>query len=72
MATRPAYGGPICSLCCTLNPAATTVAKIDARAGNDQVRLLLERLLAGARSRPWSTFRVAHYPWWRCPRSRWR
>ena len=59
MATCPAYGAPICSLCCTLESRCHDRCKTDARAA-DQVRLLLERLLP-ARLSALVNFRVAHY-----------
>jgi signal transduction histidine kinase/CheY-like chemotaxis protein len=59
MASCPAYGAPICSLCCTLESRCHDRCKTDARAA-DQVRLLLARLLP-ARLSALVNFRVAHY-----------
>ena len=59
MAWCPAYGAPICSLCCTLESRCHDRCKREARAA-DQVRTLLTRLLPqqlAARI----NFRVAHY-----------
>ncbi|TXF11051.1 hybrid sensor histidine kinase/response regulator [Pelomicrobium methylotrophicum] len=45
MASCPAYGAPICSLCCTLESRCHDRCKNDARAA-DQVRVALARLLS--------------------------
>ncbi len=59
MAHCPAYGAPICSLCCTLESRCHDRCKTDARAA-DQVRAVLARLLPKRLSEA-VNFRVAHY-----------
>ena len=59
MATCPAYGGAICSLCCTLESRCHDRCKTDSRAA-DQVRAVLARLLPVRLSKR-VNFRVAHY-----------
>jgi len=59
MATCPAYGAPICSLCCTLESRCHDRCKPQARAA-DQVRSVLARLLP-ARLSALVNLRVAHY-----------
>jgi len=59
MAHCPAYGAPICSLCCTLESRCHDRCKPDARAA-DQVRAALAALLPRRFSRA-VNFRVAHY-----------
>jgi signal transduction histidine kinase/CheY-like chemotaxis protein len=59
MASCPAYGAPICSLCCTLESRCHDRCKNDSRAA-EQLRGALERLLP---SPLWArlNFRAAHY-----------
>ena len=59
MAHCPAYGAPICSLCCTLESRCHDRCKTDARAA-DQVRVVLMALLPRRFSQA-VNFRVAHY-----------
>ena len=59
MAACPAYGAPICSLCCTLESRCRDRCKTGSQAA-DQVRALLARLLP-ARLSGRLNFRVAHY-----------
>ncbi len=59
MAHCPAYGAPICSLCCTLESRCHDRCKTDARAA-DQVRQVLAALLPRRLSEA-VNFRVAHY-----------
>ncbi|MGE4052888.1 MAG: ATP-binding protein [Piscinibacter sp.] len=59
MAHCPAYGAPICSLCCTLESRCHDRCKTDARAA-DQVRAALAALLPRRFSQA-VNFRVAHY-----------
>jgi signal transduction histidine kinase/CheY-like chemotaxis protein/purine-cytosine permease-like protein len=59
MAACPAYGAPICSLCCTLESRCQDRCKTDSRAA-DQVRAALAQLLP-ARVAARINFRVAHY-----------
>ena len=59
MAHCPAYGAPICSLCCTLESRCHDRCKTDARAA-DQVRQLLAAVLPRRLSEA-VNFRVAHY-----------
>jgi signal transduction histidine kinase/CheY-like chemotaxis protein/purine-cytosine permease-like protein len=59
MASCPAYGAPICSLCCTLESRCHDRCKTDSRAA-DQVRGALASLLPAQLSQR-INFRVAHY-----------
>jgi signal transduction histidine kinase/CheY-like chemotaxis protein/purine-cytosine permease-like protein len=59
MASCPAYGAPICSLCCTLESRCHDRCKTGSRAA-EQVRGVLERLLPSPLSRRLN-FRAAHY-----------
>ena len=59
MASCPAYGAPICSLCCTLESRCHDRCKTDSRA-TEQVRSALVQLLP-ARLSAAVNFRVAHY-----------
>ncbi|WP_236580386.1 ATP-binding protein [Rubrivivax sp. A210] len=59
MAWCPAYGAPICSLCCTLESRCHDRCKADSRTA-DQVRAALARLLP-AQLAARINFRVAHY-----------
>lgn len=59
MAHCPAYGAPICSLCCTLDSRCQDRCKRDARAV-DQLRRCAERLLPRGLARR-IDLRVAHY-----------
>ncbi|HVJ51797.1 MAG TPA: ATP-binding protein [Aliidongia sp.] len=46
MARCPAYGGPICSLCCTLDARCHDCCKVESRF-TDQISALLRRILPG-------------------------
>ena len=59
MAQCPAYGAPICSLCCTLESRCHDRCKTDSRVA-EQVRTALASLLPAALARR-INFRVAHY-----------
>lgn len=59
MACCPAYGAPICSLCCTLESRCHDRCKTQSRAA-EQVEQFLRTLLPGALSRR-VNFRVGHY-----------
>ncbi|MBI5259116.1 MAG: response regulator [Burkholderiales bacterium] len=59
MAACPAYGGPICSLCCTLDARCDDLCKPDARLSAQWLRLL-KRLLP-ARMAPHLEGGLAHY-----------
>ena len=59
MAWCPAYGAPICSLCCTLESRCHDRCKTESRTA-DQVRAALVALLPAQLSRR-INFRVAHY-----------
>jgi signal transduction histidine kinase/CheY-like chemotaxis protein/purine-cytosine permease-like protein len=59
MAWCPAYGAPICSLCCTLESRCHDRCKTDSRTA-DQVRAALARLLPATLAAR-INFRVAHY-----------
>ncbi len=59
MAWCPAYGAPICSLCCTLESRCHDRCKTNSRTA-DQVRAALARLLP-AQLAARINFRVAHY-----------
>ena len=59
MASCPAYGAPICSLCCTLESRCHDRCKTDSRAA-EQVRAALAAVLP-ARLSERINFRVAHY-----------
>jgi signal transduction histidine kinase/CheY-like chemotaxis protein len=59
MASCPAYGAPICSLCCTLESRCHDRCKTDSRAA-EQVRAALAAVLP-ARLSECINFRVAHY-----------
>ena len=59
MASCPAYGAPICSLCCTLESRCHDRCKIRSRAA-EQAGYFLGRLLPSALSRR-VNFRVGHY-----------
>jgi signal transduction histidine kinase/CheY-like chemotaxis protein len=59
MAQCPAYGAPICSLCCTLESRCHDRCKTDSRAA-EQVRSALAAVLP-ARLSARINFRVAHY-----------
>lgn len=59
MACCPAYGAPICSLCCTLESRCHDRCKKQSRAA-EQVEQFLRTLLPGALSRR-VNFRVGHY-----------
>jgi len=59
MAQCPAYGAPICSLCCTLESRCHDRCKTDSRAA-EQVRAALVTVLPTALSER-INFRVAHY-----------
>ncbi len=59
MAQCPAYGAPICSLCCTLESRCHDRCKTDSRAA-DQVRAALAAVLPQRLSAR-INFRVAHY-----------
>ena len=59
MAWCPAYGAPICSLCCTLESRCHDRCKTESRSA-EQVRALLVALLPAQLSRR-INFRVAHY-----------
>jgi signal transduction histidine kinase/purine-cytosine permease-like protein/DNA-binding NarL/FixJ family response regulator len=59
MASCPAYGAPICSLCCTLESRCHDRCKSGSRAA-DQLRRLLERLLPSPLSARLN-FRATHY-----------
>ncbi len=59
MAQCPAYGAPICSLCCTLESRCHDRCKTDSRVA-EQVRAALTSVLPVALSRR-INFRVAHY-----------
>ncbi len=48
MARCPAYGGPICSLCCTLDARCHDLCKPEAARAEFQLRALLRRLLPAA------------------------
>ena len=59
LAHCPAYGGHICSLCCTLDARCNDLCKPQARLG-DQWATLLERLLP-AQTRPYLDAGLGHY-----------
>ena len=59
MATCPAYGGPICSLCCSLDARCHDSCKPQARFQN-QIQNMLVWLLPGAWIKPVNS-RVGHY-----------
>ncbi len=59
MAQCPAYGAPICSLCCTLESRCHDRCKVDSRAG-EQVRTVLSALLPARFARA-ANFRVGNY-----------
>ncbi len=59
MAWCPAYGAPICSLCCTLESRCHDRCKTESRSA-EQVRAMLVALLPAQLSRR-INFRVAHY-----------
>lgn len=59
MASCPAYGAPICSLCCTLESRCHDRCKTGSRAA-EQAEQFLSRLLPGALSSR-VNFRVGHY-----------
>jgi signal transduction histidine kinase/CheY-like chemotaxis protein len=48
MAACPAYGGPICSLCCSLDARCHDLCKPEAARGRVQVRALLQRFVPTA------------------------
>jgi signal transduction histidine kinase/purine-cytosine permease-like protein/DNA-binding NarL/FixJ family response regulator len=59
MASCPAYGAPICSLCCTLESRCHDRCKTSSRAA-EQAEQFLRKLLPGALSKR-VNFRVGHY-----------
>ena len=59
MASCPAYGAPICSLCCTLESRCHDRCKSNSRAA-DQAEQFLQKLLPQALSKR-VNFRVGHY-----------
>lgn len=59
MASCPAYGAPICSLCCTLESRCHDRCKRNSRAA-EQVENFLRRLLPGGLSKR-VNFRIGHY-----------
>ncbi|MET4578559.1 signal transduction histidine kinase/CheY-like chemotaxis protein/purine-cytosine permease-like protein [Ottowia thiooxydans] len=59
MASCPAFGGPICSLCCSLESRCHDRCKTDSR-GADQIRSWLHLLLP-ARMASRVNFRLGHY-----------